>query len=82
VPFNSLVVVATQTKQRNVILEEVYRVSPRLSLVARRVGTWDSATEVLSWTRQAHGRSHLRGVTIKAATWHVSKLKFLLFLGE
>ncbi|XP_021924488.1 probable glutamate receptor [Zootermopsis nevadensis] len=70
VPFNSLVVVATQTRQRMVILEEVYRVSPHLPLVTRRIGTWNSTTGELSWTRQVDSRSHLHGLTIKAAANH------------
>jgi hypothetical protein len=72
VPFNSFVVVATQTVQRDVLLEEVYRLAPHLPLQTRRVGTWSSATEKLLWTRRLDRRSSLSDLTIKAATIHVS----------
>jgi hypothetical protein len=72
VPFNSFVVVATQKIQREVLLEEVYRVAPHLPLKTRRVGTWDSMAGRLFWTRQPVRTSNLRGLTIKAATIHVS----------
>jgi hypothetical protein len=81
VPFNSLVVVATQTRQREVILKEVYRVSPHLPLLTQRIGTWDSTTGGLSWTRKEDSRRHLHGLTIKAAASHVSWLRRWLSSG-
>jgi hypothetical protein len=72
VPFNSLVLVATQTGQTQFLLEEVYRVAPHLPLVTRRVGTWDSAAGGLTWARETTRTYDLRGVTIKAAMTHVS----------
>lgn len=72
VPFNSFVFVATQKIQREVVLEEVYRLAPHLPLETRRVGTWSSATGKLLLTRRPGRTSSLSDVTIKAATIHVS----------
>jgi hypothetical protein len=73
-PFSSLVVVAKQINQVEVLLEEVYRVGPHSSLVFRPAGSWDSMREVLLWTGQAVRRNHLRGLTVRAATIHVSNV--------